>query len=166
VLLHLRRVLQDAADFDEALTMLSEQRLAVPALITLVGRENHQRVVIERTPRRHALRWAESDRPLFATNHYRLLYPPHDSPGHVFYENTCARYEALAAFFASHRADREIDDAALLYILSDPQVIQDITAQHIIIRPRQQRTRLFVPRRLLGIDHSAAANTFAPGHSI
>src|SRR2546421_1162934 len=35
VLLHLRRVLEDARDFDEALRLLSEQRLAAPALFTL-----------------------------------------------------------------------------------------------------------------------------------
>src|SRR5262249_37922713 len=44
VLLHLRRVLEDARDFDEALRLLTEQRLAAPALLTLVGRENEQRV--------------------------------------------------------------------------------------------------------------------------
>lgn len=149
VLLHLRRVLDDAADFEQALKMLSEQKLMAPALITLVGSENHQRVVIERTPCRHALRWAEPDQPLFATNHYRSLYPPQDSPGHVFYQNTCARYATLERFFAGHQADQPVRDEALLYVLSDPQIIQTITAQHIIMRPRSKSVRLFVPRRLV-----------------
>src|SRR5207237_1931878 len=54
VLLHLRRVLEDARDFDDALRLLSEQTLAAPALFTLAGRDNAQRVVLERTPTRHA----------------------------------------------------------------------------------------------------------------
>ena len=48
VLLHVRRVIEDARDFDEALAMLRDQRLTAPALFTLVGTDNEQRVVIER----------------------------------------------------------------------------------------------------------------------
>jgi hypothetical protein len=56
------------------------------------------------------------------------------------------RYDALCRFFAGHRADQEVDDSALLYILSAPGVIQEITAQHIIMRPGQGTIRLLVPR--------------------
>jgi hypothetical protein len=149
VLLHLRRVLEDAASFDTALIMLAEQRLAAPALFTLVGSRNEQRVVIERTPTRHALRWAEANAPLVATNDYRQLAPPTAGTGAEIYETTCSRYEALCRFFARHRPDKEVEDAALLYVLSDPEVIQSITAQHIIMRPRQGTVQLFVPRHLL-----------------
>jgi hypothetical protein len=149
VLLHLRRVLEDAASFEAALRMLAEQRLAAPALFTLVGSRNEERVVVERTPTRHALRWAERDAPLVATNDYRQLAAPSAGTGMEIYETTCHRYEALTRFFACHRPDREVEDAALLYVLSDPDVIQGITAQHIILRPRQGTVRLFVPRRLL-----------------
>jgi hypothetical protein len=150
VLLHLRRVLEDAADFDAALRLLSNQRLITSALFTLVGSDNRQRVVIERTPTRHALRWAKNDDPLITTNDYRLLFQPETHEGLEIYQTTCSRYQALCEFFASQRADREVDDNALLYALSDPRVIQGITAQHIIIRPRTRQIRLFVPRRLLG----------------
>jgi hypothetical protein len=153
VLLYLRRVLEDAQDFDEALTLLSEQTLTAPALITLVGTHNEQRVVIERTPRRYAHRWPEGDGPLVATNDYRVLFRPEARDDSVLYRTTCSRYDALCWFFARHRPDQDVEDAALLYILSDPAVIQGITAQHIILRPRQATTRLFVPRRLLGPIH-------------
>jgi hypothetical protein len=149
VLLHLRRVLEDATSFEAALTLLAEQRLAAPALITLVGSRNEQRVVIERTPTRHALRWAKADEPLVTTNDYRLLAAPTTGKGAEIYETTCSRYEALGRFFADHRPDCEVADAALLYILSDREVIQGITAQHILLRPRLGTVRLFVPRRLL-----------------
>jgi hypothetical protein len=151
VLLHLRRVLEDAASFETALKMLAEQRLAAPALFTLVGSRNEERVVVERTPTRHALRWAEADAPLVATNDYRQLAAPVAGGGGAaeIYQTTCGRYEALTRFFARHRPDREVEDTALLYVLSDPEVIQGITAQHILLRPRQGTVRLFVPRRLL-----------------
>jgi hypothetical protein len=149
VLLHLRRVLEDAANFAEALEMLSRQRLTAAALFTLVGTRNEERVVIERTPTRHALRWAHGGQPLLATNDYRLLFKPESRPGVDNFDTTCMRYEALCRFFENHDPDEEVEDNALLYILSDPTVMQDITAQHIIMRPRQGTVRLLVPRRLL-----------------
>ncbi|MHC4445057.1 MAG: C45 family autoproteolytic acyltransferase/hydrolase [Planctomycetota bacterium] len=149
VLLHIRRVLEDAADFESALEMLSQQKLIAPALLTLVGNENHQRVVIERTPKRHALRWPKENQPLITTNDYRSLFKPQTYDDSEIYQTTCMRYEALCNFFADHNPDEEVENSALLYILSDPSVIQGITAQHVIIRPRSQKIRLFVPRRLV-----------------
>jgi hypothetical protein len=159
VLLHLRRVLEDADDFDEALAMVRDQTLTSGGLITLVGTRNDQRVVVERTPNRHALRWARGDEPLFTTNDYRLLarLEMHDGP--VIYQTTCSRYEALCRHFAGHRADREAEDAALLYILSEPSVIQTITAQHVILRPRHGTVRLFVPARLVAVSAAEGGST-------
>ena len=151
-MLHLRRVLEDADGFDSALEMLKEQRLAAPCLLTLAGTENHQRVVIERTPKRHALRWAKPDRPLFTTNDYRLLYSPQDGDEGQVGQTSCSRYDALAHFFGEHDARHKIDESTLLYALTDPAVIQEITAQHVIMHPRSQMIRLFVPRRLVAGD--------------
>ncbi|HEX5270655.1 MAG TPA: C45 family peptidase [Gemmataceae bacterium] len=155
VLLHVRRVLEDASDFDDALRMLSRQRLAAPALFTLAGTRNDQRVVIERTPSRHALRRPNGDEPLLTTNDYRLLTNAqgHD-PADVLLRTACPRYERLGQLMAKHTPDQEVADGALLYALSDEGVIQQITAQHVIMRPRSGEVRLFVPRRLLADDDS------------
>jgi hypothetical protein len=159
VLLHLRRVLEDARDFDEALGMISKQTLAAPALITLAGTRNDQRVVVERTPTHSALRWAAGDQPLIATNDYRMLDQASPHMLHDLGYSTCSRYDALCRFFAGHGADQYVEDAALLYVLSDGAVIQTITAQHIILRPRQREVRLFVPSRLTaGILRPEAAH--------
>jgi hypothetical protein len=149
VLLHLRRVLDDARDFDDALARLRDEPLTVSALVTLVGMENRQRVVIERTPSRHALRWPQGDEPLMATNDFRQLFQPEANDALVTCATTCARYDALGDFFRRRQPERDIDDAELLYRLSDPRVIQGITAQHVILRPREGSLRLFVPRRLV-----------------
>jgi hypothetical protein len=149
VLLYLRRVLEDARDFDAALGMIAEQKLAAPALITVVGTRNDQRVVVERSPTRAALRWPAGDQPLIATNEYRALVQSGESKLGVLAHTACSRYDALNRFFAGHRGDQDIEDAGLLYILSDPAVLQSITAQHIILRPRRAEARLFVPSRLM-----------------
>jgi hypothetical protein len=159
VLLHLRRVVEDAADFEEAESMLSRQRLAAPALFTLVGKDNHQRVLIERTPRRSAVLRPRADEPLLTTNHYRLLTDAQgQASGDVHLGTACPRFERLGRLLANHRPEQEVADAALLYALSDSGVIQDITAQHVIIRPRTGEMRLFVPRRILG-DHASSPAT-------
>ncbi|HEY3244555.1 MAG TPA: C45 family peptidase [Phycisphaerae bacterium] len=156
VLLHIRRVLDDAADFKAALLMLSEQRLAAPCLLTLVGVRNEERVVIERSPRRHALRWPQAGRALVVTNDYRQLFTPQAHDGGEIHQTTCTRFEALSRFFEQHTAENAVEDATLLYILSDPAVIQDITAQHVIMRPAQRELRVFVPRRLLDVARTSS----------
>ncbi|MBW3540683.1 MAG: hypothetical protein KY476_10460 [Planctomycetes bacterium] len=149
VLLHLRRVLEDAGGFDDALKRLEQTKLAAPGLFTLVGTENHQRAVIERSPRRAAVRRAIGDEPLAATNHYRALAAPERIGPPELVETTCQRYDALCRFFADVTASDSVSDERLLYALSDPSIIQPITAQHIILRPRLGEIRLFVPRKFV-----------------
>jgi len=147
VMLYMRKVLEEANHFDAALEMLQHETLAASALITLVGRENHQRVVIERSPSRHALRWGNDDAPLVATNDYRKLYKTQTHESSEIYRTTCIRYDAICKFFSGHRSTTEVPDEKLLYLLTDEQVIQGITAQHIIMRPAEDSLQLFTPRR-------------------
>lgn len=149
VLLQIRRVLEDAANFESALKRLTETRLTAPALLTLVGSENDQRVVIERTPRRHALRWARRDDALVATNDYRILYKPQTSELAEIYQTTCQRYNYLEWCFRNHRPQQEMQAAKLLYVLTDENVRQGITAQHIIMWPRTGTIQMLVPRTLV-----------------
>lgn len=150
VLLHVRRVLEDATDFDDALARLSQQRLTVGALFTLVGTRNEQRVVIERTPKRHALRWGVPGEALLTTNDYRLLDDgANANDPWLLGQTSCGRYDRLQALTAQ-RSTNVPSDHELLYWLTDHQVQQTITAQHIIIRPAQGTIRLFVPHDLLG----------------
>ena len=151
VLLFLRRVLEDAADFRAALKLLTAQTLAMSALITLVGSENDERVVIERSPAKHALRWGQPGQALMTTNHYRALYPLHPLDAGIPYPEGCPRFNRLCRLLEHYdeTAAAAAGDEQLLRILSDPEVIQEITAQHIIIRPRQRELKLFAPSRLV-----------------
>jgi hypothetical protein len=150
MLLQVRRALEDCRDFEHAVKRLTRQRLIAAGLLTVVGTRNDQRVVIERSPRRAALRWGEEGKPLITTNDYRLLSGSQEDESFELYRTTCSRYEALCEFFADHDPASTPTDEHLLYVLSDPRVKQTITAQHILIRPRSQTIRLFAPAELVG----------------
>ena len=63
------------------------------------------------------------------------------------------RYPGFAALTLGFRRRRfaagRIDTPALLYALTDEQVMQSITAQHVVMQPSRGRIEMFVPRRLL-----------------
>jgi isopenicillin-N N-acyltransferase like protein len=149
VLLHLRRVLEDAAGFNDALNRLSKQRLVTSALFTLVGSANEQRVVIERAPRRHALRWGKPNEPLVTTNDYRLLDRPTGDAWDLE-RTSCGRFDRLWHLSVRRPVGEPIADEELLYWLTDEEVRQEITAQHVLIRPARGEMRQFVPRSLVG----------------
>jgi hypothetical protein len=137
VLLFLRRLLDEARSFDEAVRLTCSERLACSALITLAGTANAQRVCVERTAREHRLRWAEGDRPLVVTNHYRRLEAP----------DACPRYEYLERHAPSLRASPGAEE--LLALLRHDDVRQSITAQHVLACPATETFRCFVPAELL-----------------
>jgi len=150
VLLHLRRVMDDAADFADALAMLSKQRLTTSGLFTLVGKKNEERVVVERTPKRHVLRWGRPGEPLLTTNDYRLLDQRPGDDTWSLGQTSCGRYDRLWYLATRRPADQPLTDDELLYWLSDDEVRQEITAQHVLIRPAIGEMKLFVPRYLVG----------------
>lgn len=148
VMLFLRRVLETASSFENAVNRLSRQRLASGCLLTVVGTRNDQRVCIERTPTRAVRRFPEGDSPLVTTNEYRELGC--DSAIHQLeqqlLETSCRRYDALTHLL---NGSPDYPDEFLLYSLSDADVRLAITAQHVIMRPHASTARLFVPSRLL-----------------
>lgn len=148
-LLHLRRVLEDAADFDEAVDAIDREPLAASALVMVVGLTNEQRVVVERTGERSSLRWPEGDEPLRLTNDYRHLFPPSDSDVNPLYQSSCERFERLGELTAHGAVGSDPDDAALLGLLTDPGVKQPVTVQHAIMRPSREQFGLWSPSELL-----------------
>ncbi|QGJ71843.1 Hypothetical protein PBC10988_35550 [Planctomycetales bacterium 10988] len=147
VLLHLRRVLEDARNFEEALRMLTEAKLASAALITLIGKENKERVCVERTPTQAVQRWPEGNDPLVTTNHYQLLSED-TSNIESLASSSCPRLDSLSDTYCRF-AEKAPSDAQLLYSLTDPSVMQEITAQHILCKPRENYFKLFVPAKFM-----------------
>lgn len=142
VLLHIRRVVEDAADFDKAVRMLCNERLMSSCLLTVVGMKNDQRVVIERTATAAASRRPRGDEPLVATNHFCGMKVPAPEP-------YCPRFEALSSCFDASSAARDVSTPELLYTLQREDIMQQITAQHVIMRPAAGEIELYVPSRLL-----------------
>ena len=145
VLLLLRSVLEDADSFDTAVSMLHDTVLAAPALLTVVGSNNDERVVIERTPSHAGVRRPHGDAPLVATNDYRLLSADTGAQSSELQQSACGRFVSVTEL--STRLSRDPDDQDLLAVLTDSQVQMQITAQHIVMRPGQQRMSVFSPAR-------------------
>ncbi|MGC1275159.1 MAG: C45 family peptidase [Planctomycetaceae bacterium] len=148
VLLFLRRLLDEATGFADVLRRLATQRLMTAGLFTLVGRDDRERVVVERSPRRAALRWASGDSPLVSTNHYQSL-PVEAGPLAFGLTGTSADRCAALTDLVSIPGGNVIDDAQLLFMLTDPDVMQSITAQHVVARPHAGTLRVYAPRRLI-----------------
>lgn len=154
VLLFLRHVIEYADGFDHALDLLSHEALMSPALFTLVGgsREVDQRIVIERSPTRCALRRPQGDAALITTNDYRALFDGAHA-GDALGDSACSRFDALRARCAAWPQDgRSIRDEDLLLALTDPNVQMEITCQHVLMRPgranRHETLRVYTPRHL------------------
>jgi hypothetical protein len=156
MLLFLRRVLEEADSFATALEWLKTEKLASSGLVTLVGSRNEDRVVVERTPSRAALRHPVGSAPLVTTNHYRTIQTNvAGKPLGPLAETSCGRFEALSHCAAQASNRTEISDNELLSWLSDARIAQSITAQHVLIRPAARSLKLWVPEQLLlGLESS------------
>jgi hypothetical protein len=133
VLLFLRHVLDTATSYAEALAMVRTERLMSGGIITVVGTRNDERAVVERSPTRAVVRAAAGDEPLMATNDFRALAEPEE----------CPRYNYMA---------RHVGKATAMDILTNSEVLQDITAQHVVMCPATQTAEMFVPSHLLPDD--------------
>ena len=71
-------------------------------------------------------------------------------------QTSCSRYDRLIYLSTRPRPDGPYTDEELLYWLQDEQVRQEITAQHVLIRPARGELRLFVPRWLATQSHVPA----------
>ncbi len=142
VLLFLRRVLEDAKSFDEAVEMISTEILTASGLITVVGTDNSQRVCVERSPTTSAQRWGTPGNPLCATNNYIDLFEGQSFDG--FFDN---RWQGLTDLTSKMDGSGEIGDEEILSILANSRVIQSNTAQHVIARPYEQSMRVWIPSK-------------------
>lgn len=133
VMLFLRHVLDTATNYRNALEMVQSEPLMSGGIITVVGTKNDERAVVERTPTSATIRTAVGNEPLLATNHFRALTAP----------EVCPRYEHMALHAKQLPA---------LEVLTNRAVLQEITAQHVVMCPAMQRAEMFVPSHLLPDD--------------
>jgi isopenicillin-N N-acyltransferase like protein len=137
VLLFLRHVLDTATGYRQALEMVTAERLMTAGIVTLVGTRNDERAVVERLPRRAAVRTPTGNGPLLATNHFRDLADPAE----------CPRYDHMAIHAGK---------GPPLEVLTSRHVLQDITAQHVVMCPATESAEMYAPTHLLRDDYREA----------
>lgn len=127
----LLRSLLTRASYAEAVATLAACPLSCDCLLLLVGTENGQRCVIERTPTRAAVRNADSNA-IVVTNDYRVLTSGSSTQRTLLEATSCSRFDRLTSLLAS--AAPHSADECFAYV-SDPQVRMDMTVQQMAMSP-------------------------------
>jgi len=142
VVLLLRTVLEEAKSFDQAVSILSNAALPCDCLLLVTGPRSGEMVVIERTPSRHAIRYAKGGF-ICVTNDYQVL---HADPGGATSEllaTSCHRFQRVEALVRHQRPDNP--EACFRY-LSDSAVKMQITVQQMVFRAATGEYWIRLPR--------------------
>ncbi len=123
----IREVLETASDFDEAVLRLAETPIASDCLLLVVGARPGDRVVVERTPSRHALRTVDAG-PLVVTNDYRSLTD--GGARGILGATACQRFDRARLLANTH-----LTPPQAFSILGDPEVKMEITVQQMVLLP-------------------------------
>ena len=122
----LRDVLASANSYAEARTILEQTPIASDCLLLLSGIGAQDRVVIERTPRRAAIR--ESDEQFIAvTNDYKTLQ--NGTVSNILQATSCSRYDRALTLL---RGAIPQNNEACMNILQDEDVAMQITVQQMV----------------------------------
>jgi len=128
VVFALRQVLEEAASFEIALQTLRTISLASDSLLLLTGIREGEMAVIERTPTRAEVRFAENGC-VFVTNDYRKLRTGLRSFESELEATACGRYDRISELVAS-RVPRDPTDC--VNYLNDPAVRMGMTVQQMV----------------------------------
>jgi acid ceramidase len=131
IALTLREVFETAPSFDAAIEKLQTITLASDCLLLVTGTKPDERVVIERTSTRSALR-TQIGGPLVVTNDYRMLEDTGWDGRDVgeLHASTCTRFDR-ALYLASREAP---SPEMCLALLKDPKVKMMITVQQMVLQ--------------------------------
>ncbi len=139
----IRKALEEARDFDAAVSLLSSTPVTADCLLLVTGPRAGELVVIERTSTRAVLRSAE-DGLLVVTNDYRAMPDQLATSTGELARTADGRY-ARAHELLCAGPPRDADSA--LALLSDPRVRMDMTVQQMVFRARTGLLAMRDPRR-------------------
>jgi acid ceramidase len=128
VVFALRQVLEEAASFESALQTLQTIPLASDSLLLLTGVREGEMAVIERTPTRAEVRFAENGR-IFVTNDYRKMRTGLRRVESELQATACRRYDRISELVAA-RAPKDATEC--LKYLNDSAVRMSITVQQMV----------------------------------
>ena len=139
----IRRAFEECADFDAAVALLRDTPVASDSLLLITGVRPGEMVVIERTPTRAAMRYAE-DGVLTVTNDYRALDDGFGgtapSAENELQRTACRRYDR-----ARELARVGATPADALWWLDDGEVRMAITVQQMAMFAATGELRVQVP---------------------
>ena len=124
----LRDVLEKASDYAEARQILSEKTIACDCLLLLSGMAPHEKIVIERTPKRHALR-GENDPFVVVTNDYKKLDNAEEDSNNLLQTTSCGRFDRTSELLKDRQRDH---GRSFADILKDPEIKMMITVQQMV----------------------------------
>ena len=143
VLLLIRSLLEEAGSYAEALERLRRQKITCPGLFTLAGGSNTEMAAVEhqgddaRVHRPKAPRGVRVPR-IVATNHFGGE------------DGSCVRYQRLAGeAFRDLEPESPVSDGEIFRVL-ESVMLPDMTANHVVMRPRDRRMELRVPAEVTG----------------
>ena len=125
----IREVLEEASSFEEAVEQLGSTPIAADCLLLVSGTKRGEMCVIERTPKRVAVRKPDSDF-IIVTNDYHLLKDGAFDWGSDLESTSCSRFERVEELV---QRDRPGDSMGCFKILSDAQVQSEITMQQMVM---------------------------------
>jgi acid ceramidase len=128
VVFALRQVLEEAASFESALRTLRTIPLASDSLLLLTGVREGEMAVIERTPTRAEVRFAENGC-VFVANDYRKMHTGLRSFESELQATVCGRYDRISELVAS-RVPRDATEC--FNYLNDPAVRMGTTVQQMV----------------------------------
>jgi predicted choloylglycine hydrolase len=137
----LRKVLEEAPDFREAVRLLSVAPIASDCLLLVSGPKTSEMAVVERTPTRHAVRLAELGA-VFVTNDYLALRGLERAGNSEPQQTACRRRERIQELV---RASAPASLESCLEHLSDPDVRMLITVQQMAFHSRTGAYALRIP---------------------
>ena len=128
VVMLIRKVFEEARNFDEAVRRLSETPIATDCLLLVTGIKAGEMVVIERTPTKSGLRTVEGGEPLRTTNEYIKLDGMTGDTANELMRTSCGRYNRIGALV---RSSPPITLDQCIEHLSDDDVKMGITVQQM-----------------------------------
>ncbi|AKV01403.1 hypothetical protein AKJ09_08066 [Labilithrix luteola] len=139
----LRRALETAEDFDAAIALLRDTPVVSDSLLLVTGTKREQMAVIERAPKRAAVRGPYGGWVL-VTNDYRALAAEGHEAGlrSALGETSCGRFDRARAML---RERTPHDAGACMEILRDRGVKMAITVQHMVLSAATGQVMIELP---------------------
>ncbi|PHN03535.1 C45 family autoproteolytic acyltransferase/hydolase [Flavilitoribacter nigricans] len=133
----LRDVLAGANSYVEAKRQLETTTIASDCLLLLAGTEATEMAVIERTPKRSAVRRPDSDF-IAVTNDYKLI-KNESFGGNELQATSCGRFERAEELLRDQIPEHA---AACMKILQDDRIMMGITVQQMVFEVRSGKIDL------------------------